>query len=145
MKNGYKLGLAAIVTSLLLVGCGSSSDTTTTETADTTTTETADTTTTTSTDIASTSTALEEFVSGNKLTFSGEQGTAVATYGTDGSYGEVFGDGGSCNGTWTSMDDTILQITCGDDVNELWEFVGELRVGMDVIKGNDRLTITAIN
>ncbi|PTB83393.1 hypothetical protein C9926_03155 [Sulfurovum lithotrophicum] len=136
MKNGYKLGLAVIVTSLLLVGCGSSSDTTPTETADTT----------TSTDTESTLTALEEFVLANKLTFSGPQGTAVATYSAGGSYGEVFGDSsGSCNGTWTSIDDTILQITCGGDVNELWEFIGELRVGMDVIKDGERLTIIAIN
>ena len=145
MKNGFKLGLAAIVASLVLVGCGSDSDTTT----DTTTTTTDTTTTATIT--------LEEFVTEKTLSISGDQGTAEATFASDGWYEENYSDGGYCKGSWSLISSTLIETICADeDVvvataedTSMWEFVGELKTGMTVIidnpsEGTMEVTITKI-
>ncbi len=146
MKNGYKLGLAAIVASLFLVGCGSDSDSTSTATADTTSTTTPATTDTTSTAIT-----LEEFVSGKTLSLSGEEGSAKATFASDGYYEENYGDGGFCNGNWAILDATTINVTCADEGQtptaadaSVLDFVGELETGMTIIFGDMQVTVTNV-
>ena len=122
MKKSYKLGLAAIAVSALLVGCGS----------DSTSTPTTPTTPTTPVEMT-----LQSFVSGN--TFGGVD--ATVTFAADGAYHEEFQDDGytgTCDGTWAVLSEDTLETTttCSDDPetsSSLWEFIGELKSGMTVI------------
>ena len=138
MKKNYKLGLAAIAVSALLVGCGGSDTTSNPPVTSPPVTEPG----------TPVGTSLQNFVSGNTFILTDStNGDVVAnsTFVSDGSYHMQFYDDGvtgTCNGTWAiTGEDTIETYTlCDVDTEEdsvIWEFVGELEDGMTMYLYDD--------
>ncbi len=132
MKQSYKLGLAAIAVSVLLVGCGGGSDTPTNPPV--------------STDPgAPEEVSLGDFVSGNNLIHTAE---VTGTFASDGYCEEDYpGSSDFCNGTWDVLDNATIEVICTeqdgiagatDSDRGLWE----LKDGMQVVAIGHDGTIT---
>ena len=137
MKKSYKLGLAAIAVSALLVGCGGSDTTTNPPVTNPPVTDPG-TPTEPGTPVG---TSLQNFVSGNTFAI----GEATVVFASGGAYYEEFHDDGfdgTCEGTWTvtGVDTLETTATCDDGLGvstNFWKFNGELADGMSVSVDDD--------